>query len=104
MDNNTRCYIAPERWRSPGENPDLKLHPAMDIFSVGCLIAELLMDGLPLFSLSKLQQYRKGKFDPRETLAKVINDQTMVKLILNMINRDPSQRPTAIECLKEWNQ
>ena len=62
--------IASERWRSPGENPDLKLHPAMDIFSVGCQISELLMDGLPLFSLSKLQQYRKEKFDPRETLGK----------------------------------
>ena len=61
LDNNTRIYTAPERWYSTGENVDLKTikTPQMDIFSVGCVIAELMMDGLPLFDLARLQQHRK---------------------------------------------
>jgi len=46
----------------------------MDVFSVGCVIAEILMDGLPLFSLSKLQQYRLGNYDPSHELVKFIPD------------------------------
>lgn len=107
LDNNTRCYVAPERWRSPDQTrpkeEDLKGLPSMDVFSVGCVIAEILMDGLPLFSLSKLQQYRKGNYDPSHDLVKFIPDQTMVKLILKMISRDPLKRPTAVQCLQDWN-
>ena len=105
LDNNTRCYVAPERWRSPDQQDEVlkKLSPSMDVFSVGCVIAEILMDGLPLFSLSKLQQYRKGNYDPSNELVKYIPDQTMVKLILKMIDRDPLKRPTAVQCLQDWN-
>jgi len=74
MDNNKRCYLAPERWMSPGQpvNNQARLTPAMDIFSVGCVVAEILMDGVPLFDLAKLQQFRKGTFDPIEELKKRI--------------------------------
>lgn len=56
LDNNVRCYTAPERWRSPTEefSADAKLAPAMDIFSAGCVIAEIMMNGLPLFDLARL--------------------------------------------------
>jgi len=33
----------------------------MDVFSAGCVIAEIMLDGLPLFDLARLQTYRKGK-------------------------------------------
>ena len=32
----------------------------MDVFSLGCTIAEVLMDGKPLFSLSTLLSYQRG--------------------------------------------
>jgi len=78
LDNNIRCYAAPERWFSPTEKVDKsldsELKPAMDIFSTGCVIAEILMNGLPLFDLAGLTQYRKGLFDPTEKLNKWIDD------------------------------
>jgi len=56
LDNNIRCYAAPERWYSPPERIDNRkeLKPSMDIFSTGCVIAEILMNGLPLFDLARL--------------------------------------------------
>ena len=57
-----RCYLAPERFQEPASlNLGLvqsELTPAMDIFSVGCVIAELLTDE-PLFKLSDLISYRR---------------------------------------------
>lgn len=56
LDNNIRCYTAPERWRSSKDAlmKGAKLEPSMDIFSAGCVIAEIMMDGLPLFDLARL--------------------------------------------------
>ena len=42
----------------------LKLLKAMDLFSVGCVIAELFMDGEHLFDLSALLKYKTGEYDP----------------------------------------
>ena len=59
LDNNQRCYAAPERFVH-GENEEAKLqlsgeldHKA-DIFSAGCVIAEILMDGVSLFGRAGL--------------------------------------------------
>ena len=42
----------------------------MDIFSLGCVIAELFLDGnSPLFDLSKLLKYRTGGEESRSALA-----------------------------------
>ena len=76
----------------------------MDIFSTGCVIAEILMNGLPLFDLARLQQFRRGTFDPTEELKKRISDQKMVQLILNMINREPKSRPNIVDCISDWNK
>jgi len=75
LSNNNRCYFAPERWRSQTHDDDkTKLHPSMDIFSMGCVIAEILMEGMDgresLFNLSRLQLYRRGEFDPKDELRK----------------------------------
>ena len=63
LDNNIRCYLAPERWLTKPEKPEdhtNKLVPSMDVFSAGCVIAEILSDGIPLFDLPRLQNYRRG--------------------------------------------
>jgi phosphoinositide-3-kinase, regulatory subunit 4 len=57
MENNNRCYFAPERFREQYDE-SLKnynrLEKAMDIFSAGCVIAEIMMDGHAFFDLAKL--------------------------------------------------
>jgi phosphoinositide-3-kinase, regulatory subunit 4 len=54
LDNNIRCYTAPERWTSQKSTvKGAKLEPSMDIFSAGCVIAEIMMDD-PLFDLARL--------------------------------------------------
>lgn len=66
------CYIAPERFYSKGsEIPGRFLTPSMDIFSLGCTIAELFLEGNPLFSFSQLLRYRSGEFDPTAEINKI---------------------------------
>lgn len=68
------------------------MDPAMDTFSTGCIIAEIFMDGYPLFDLAHLQNYRKGVYDPKADLKKRIKDKNILELILSMIDRDPYSR------------
>lgn len=39
-----------------------------------CVIAELFLEGTPLFSLSQLFKYRKGEFDPTAMYLHKIED------------------------------
>uniref|UniRef100_A0AAQ5XHK1 non-specific serine/threonine protein kinase n=1 Tax=Amphiprion ocellaris TaxID=80972 RepID=A0AAQ5XHK1_AMPOC len=113
------CYIAPERFvdgsmfttesdqntplvdltnnnqRSRGE-----LKQAMDIFSAGCVIAELFTEGVPLFDLSQLLAYRKGLFQTEQVLMK-IEDRSIRELVAQMVQREPEKRLTAEEYLKQ---
>jgi hypothetical protein len=63
----------------------------MDIFSAGCVIAEIFLDrkdGRSLFNLAQLQNYKKGVYDPSEDLNKHIKDTKIVNLIMSMISRE----------------
>lgn len=92
------CYIAPERFytiekpstaglpqrplssvyasSSPlGSNEkEGKVTEAMDVFSAGCVCAELFMDGTALFTLSQLFKYREGELSPDGQLAAIEDD------------------------------
>ena len=69
------CYVAPERFYTAGSEisklkADLDFHKrdgmvteAMDVFSAGCVIAELFLDGTPTFTLSQLFKYRQGELN-----------------------------------------
>jgi phosphoinositide-3-kinase regulatory subunit 4 len=75
------CYIAPERFYTAANNPEIsakksklamdasegkrdgKVIESMDCFSAGCVIAELFLEGAPLFTLSQLFKYREGEFN-----------------------------------------
>ncbi|KAI1792388.1 hypothetical protein LXA43DRAFT_1132877 [Ganoderma leucocontextum] len=105
------CYIAPERFYTASENPEIsakksrlaledsegrrdgKVTEAMDCFSVGCVIAELFLEGKPMFTLSELFKYREGelKVDPQ---LGAVEDEGVRQLIKQMIAMDPSTRPT----------
>nr|XP_003222242.1 PREDICTED: phosphoinositide 3-kinase regulatory subunit 4 [Anolis carolinensis] len=117
------CYIAPERFvdgsmfatelenmrdpstplvdlansnqRSRGE-----LKRAMDIFSAGCVVAELFTEGVPLFDLSQLLAYRNGLFAPEQVLNK-IEDRSIRELVMQMIQCDPEKRLAAEDYLKQ---
>ncbi|XP_053324121.1 phosphoinositide 3-kinase regulatory subunit 4 isoform X1 [Spea bombifrons] len=117
------CYIAPERFvdgttfstelesiKDPSTplvdltnnnqrtRGDLKR--AMDIFSAGCVIAELFTEGVPLFDLSQLLAYKKGQFSPDQVLSK-IEDSSIRQLVTQMIRREPEKRLAAEDYLKQ---
>lgn len=78
----------------------------MDIFSLGCVIAELWLEGTPLFNLSELLSYRNAsadanRFNPASRLAKIDNEQVR-RLILHMIQLDPEERHSAGQYVKSW--
>ncbi len=99
------CYIAPERFLRAGDGRgEGKLTDKMDIFSLGCVIAELFLDGTPLFTLSQLFKYRTGEYDPVQTYLGKIEDPHIRSLVQHMINLDPLQRLSAEEYLKGWRK
>ncbi|EPQ51918.1 ARM repeat-containing protein [Gloeophyllum trabeum ATCC 11539] len=105
------CYIAPERFYTATDNPEIsklkhrlaleesdgkrdgKVTEAMDCFSAGCVIAELFLEGAPLFTLSQLFKYREGELSVDGHLS-AIEDEGVRSLIKQMIALEPSARPT----------
>jgi serine/threonine protein kinase len=84
----------------------------MDIFSLGCVIAEILSkkDAEPLFNLEKINAFRKGKFDPKVAMEDTKEngipeiELPIIDLISKMVAKDPNQRPTIEVCIREWIQ
>ncbi|CAI5500304.1 unnamed protein product [Closterium sp. Naga37s-1] len=108
-----RCCIAPERfvsaseWRqrqSEGEGGvgGAQLQPAMDIFSAGCVIAEMFLDGDVLFDLSSLLAYVHGSYDPLPLIHR-IPCPSVRALVAHMVQRDPSQRLPAAAYLTAFS-
>ncbi|KAF5748532.1 serine/threonine-protein kinase vps15 isoform X1 [Tripterygium wilfordii] len=99
------CYLAPERFYEHGGDmqvaQDAPLKPSMDIFAVGCVIAELFLEGQPLFELSQLLAYRRGQYDPSQLLEK-IPDSGVRKMILHMIQLEPESRLSAESYLQDY--
>lgn len=119
--NNTdaaqkRCYVAPERFVGSKINEkdlqvpikgkkievggdDDRVTPAMDIFSCGCVIAEMYLGGDPIFDLEQLLRYRDGAYDPMEKLKK-IKDPMVRGMVTHMIQRDPLKRHSALSYIR----
>ncbi|ESQ54300.1 hypothetical protein EUTSA_v10024212mg [Eutrema salsugineum] len=99
------CYLAPERFYEHGGETqvaqDAPLKPSMDIFAVGCVIAELFLEGQPLFELAQLLAYRRGQHDPSQHLEK-IPDPGIRKMILHMIQLEPEARLSAENYLQNY--
>ncbi|KAF2750535.1 phosphoinositide 3-kinase regulatory subunit 4 [Sporormia fimetaria CBS 119925] len=103
MSGRRTCYLAPERFLPPGEQPEGEhnITWAMDIFSVGCVIAELFLEA-PIFSLSQLFRYRQREYDPTLSHLSKIHDPGICELVSHMIKLDPSSRLSAEEYLRFW--
>ncbi|KAL4886666.1 hypothetical protein BJY04DRAFT_228458 [Aspergillus karnatakaensis] len=96
------CYLAPERFLVANEEAgNRNLNWAMDIFSAGCVIAELFLES-PIFSLSQMYKYRKGEYSPEHSQLGKIEDPEIRALILHMIQLDPESRYSADEYLNFW--
>ncbi|KAL2200710.1 hypothetical protein P885DRAFT_28122 [Corynascus similis CBS 632.67] len=97
------CYLAPERFLPPGgeADSDAKVTWAMDVFSAGCVIAELFLE-TPIFTLSQLYSYRKGDYDPAITHLSKIPDRDLREMIAQMIQLDPQKRYSAEQYLDFW--
>lgn len=122
------CNVAPERFKSQitdenssnsqnstskNKNPQnsnsqnypqksSKLHPSVDIFSLGCCISQFIT-GEPLFTFSSLLNYKKNKIYPDEKLSKIPN-QNLKKLVKSMTSLDPSVRNSASFWLAEYKE
>ncbi|KAI9728150.1 MAG: Serine/threonine-protein kinase [Chrysothrix sp. TS-e1954] len=99
------CYIAPERFLLPGESSRGRsgVTWAMDIFSAGCVIAELFLE-TPIFTLSQLFNYRQGEHDPASAHLNKIEDADVRELVSHMIQLEPESRYSADEYLNFWRQ
>ncbi|KAF2861768.1 hypothetical protein K470DRAFT_214151 [Piedraia hortae CBS 480.64] len=97
------CYLAPERFLAAGQKPvqDEVVQWNMDIFSLGCVLAELFTES-PTFTLSQLFNYRKGEYDPTASLLSKINDQHVRDLIGSMLKLNPEERWHAQDYLDEY--
>ena len=80
-----------------------KVNWAMDIFSAGCVIAELFLE-TPTFSLSQLYKYRKGEYEPGNSHLGRIEDKDVRELVLHMIQIEPEARYSADEYLNFWRR
>lgn len=106
FDNSGRrtCYLAPERFLGVGDKDDGRgVTWAMDVFSVGCVIAELFLEA-PIFSLSQLYKYRKGEYDPQYGYLSKIQDRDVRDLVSHMIQLEPESRYSAEEYLNFWRR
>ena len=129
-----RCYVAPERFveetasagftvDSPaaGDSSSKKkraaaqpqveavvgfdsLTPAMDVFSMGCVIAELFLEGKAAFDYSGLLAYKASGAGSKEVedMLAAIPDDGIRDLVRCMIDLDPTKRGTAAFHLSEW--
>ncbi|KAI0014395.1 ARM repeat-containing protein [Xylariaceae sp. FL0662B] len=98
------CYIAPERFTEHLEDPQSQMQGheltwSMDIFSAGCVIAELFLE-TPIFSLSQMFKYRgSGEYDPVISHLSRIPDQGLREMLSSMIQLDPQKRYSAEQYL-----
>jgi serine/threonine protein kinase len=101
--NRPRCYIAPERFYSSAASRSRTgpLTPAMDLFAMGCVIAELFLDGVPLFDLSSLLKYSASPAAEKDgsynDVLRKVKDSAVESLVRRMVVFDAAKRLTPSE-------
>ncbi|GAA5975499.1 hypothetical protein JCM5350_002632 [Sporobolomyces pararoseus] len=109
------CYLAPERFYASNSplakqkatlefgKRDGKVTEEMDVFSAGCVIAELWMEGTSPFTLTQLFKYREGQYD-LEAYLNEIEHVEIRSLIRSMISLEPSSRLSFSTLLSKYRQ
>ena len=113
FDTNGRrvCYLAPERFYALSNHKKVSnindegeycgkdmVTDAMDLFALGCLIAELYNDGEPTFTLSQMFQYLKNSYRPNFS---GLSDPLVRKIVSNLVDKEPENRPLAYSILQD---
>lgn len=95
-DSSSGCYLAPERLlgtlNSSSKMPfgDLIL---ADLFSLGCIIAFMYLNGEHLFNADTARKFGKGEYrDELDASLSAINDEKIIRLIKGLISRHPHKR------------
>ncbi|EJU01456.1 ARM repeat-containing protein [Dacryopinax primogenitus] len=95
------CYIAPERFTiGKHKERESKVTEAMDVFSAGCVLAEMFLDGRQVFSLSQLFKYKAGDLGLDAHLGEIV-DEGVRALVKRMMSLNPFLRPTFDEALAD---
>ncbi len=95
---------------SGGAVGGLTLTPAMDIFSLGCVLMELFLNGEPAMDLGDLMEYRQnanGAIMEHSTLPQRLNkieSGNMRAAVRHMLHLDPKKRLSAGEYLKRLTE
>ena len=110
-----KCCIAPERFYTPKSNDDeaassaqlipTKLTPAMDVFTLGCILIEVFLNGERAMDLGDLMEYRRqgdGSTLPQSLKQKLdkIESSKMRAACRHMLTLDPSARLSPTEYLE----
>ena len=81
--------------------PPLHIPHLQDVFSLGCVLAELFLDGQPLFDYSRLLAYRLGGAAAAGTLAALDKVHPSVRgMVAHMVQRDPAKRHSVQQYLQ----
>jgi len=104
-----RCYIAPERFvlkqkEDKTNANDGKLTASMDIFSLGCVLMELFLNGEPAMDLGDLMEYKQAGDDisKHTSLPQRLNkieSGNMRACCRHMLSLDPKKRLSCAEYL-----
>ncbi|KAL4538852.1 hypothetical protein Ndes2526B_g02870 [Nannochloris sp. 'desiccata'] len=97
-----KCYLAPERFYDLDSNAVLKNKPLampMDVFAVGCVLAELFADGKPLFEYSDVLEYRRGLYDPVPSITEKLGHSEIADIVKHMTQIDVYARLDASQYL-----
>uniref|UniRef100_A0A7S3UFM9 non-specific serine/threonine protein kinase n=2 Tax=Picocystis salinarum TaxID=88271 RepID=A0A7S3UFM9_9CHLO len=99
-----RCYLAPERFvEAIPKDEELdrrKLTSDMDVFSMGCVIAELFLDGKTFLDYSAALSLRAGQLGVVDLLHGL--DDGIRSLVTNMVQLNPRDRLSARECIQNF--
>eukprot|EP00760_Papus_ankaliazontas_P010766 PhM_4_TR1443/c0_g1_i1/m.63226/K08333/PIK3R4, VPS15; phosphoinositide-3-kinase, regulatory subunit 4 len=98
------CFLAPERFYDSTAVPtDVYVTPTeqMDMFSVGCIAAQLITED-PFLYLPQVLSIRKSDFDLKTFVEKKIPDEAVSECVLAMLSPDPAERPTAAQLIERF--
>ncbi|CEL91608.1 unnamed protein product [Vitrella brassicaformis CCMP3155] len=108
-ESRRRCYLAPERlYSSPQELKSFSLSLSarlrMDVFSMGCVLAELFSEGTSVLDLPQLLQLRANALDPTNwpAVTRLTDDTVRGLLVRLMLQKDPAKRTDAIACFEAF--
>ncbi|KAJ9451187.1 putative serine/threonine-protein kinase VPS15 [Diplonema papillatum] len=106
---NRHCNLAPERITDDSLVAEKQTDPVtekMDVFGVGCAIAQVFQGGEVLFKLDQLLAYKNGKYDAASALRDKLQGEEqqgkIVDFIMALLARDPEERPTASQALAKF--